>query len=129
MTMLATPLSAFLREHLPRERKASPHTCEAYAYTFQLLVRFAAGRLGIRPSQLAVEQLDVPLVLAFLSHIEVERGCSARTRNARLAAIHSFFRLLEYRVPSCLEQARQVGAIPMKRIDQALIRHLDRDEI
>jgi integrase/recombinase XerD len=66
MTTLAAPLSAFLREHLPRERKASPHTCEAYAYSFQLLVRFAAGRLKVRPSQLVVEQLDVPLVLAFL---------------------------------------------------------------
>ena len=129
MTMLAIQLSAFLREHLPRERKASPHTCEAYAYSFQLLVRFAAGRLGVRPSQLIVEQLDVPLILAFLEHVEAERKCSARTRNARLAAIHSFFRFLEYRVPSCLEQARQVGAIPMKKTDQALVRHLDRDEI
>ena len=129
MTMLATHLSAFLREHLPRERKASPHTCDAYAYAFQLLVCFAADRLGVRPSQLAVEQLNVSLVLAFLEYVEAERRCSARTRNARLAAIHSFFRFLEYRVPSCLEQARQVGAIPMKKTDQALIRHLNRDEI
>jgi integrase/recombinase XerD len=129
MTMLAAHLSAFLREHLPRERKASPHTCDAYAYGFQLLVCFAADRLGVRPSQLAVEQLDVSLVLAFLEYVEAERKCSARTRNARLAAIHSFFRFLEYRVPSCLEQARQVGAIPMKKTDQALIRHLNRDEI
>lgn len=129
MTALAAQLSAFLREHLPRERKASPHTCEAYAYAFQLLVGFAASHLGVRPSQLAVEQLDVPLVLAFLEHLEAERRCSARTRNARLAAIHSFFRFLEYRLPSCLEQARQIGAIPMKKIDQALVRHLNRDEI
>ena len=129
MTTLAAQLSAFLREHLPRERKASPHTCEAYAYAFQLLACFAARRLGVRPSEIALEQLDVPLVLAFLEHLEAERGCSARTRNARLAAIHSFFRFLEYRVPSCLDQARQVGAIPMKRTDQALVRHLDRDEI
>lgn len=129
MTTLAAQLSAFLREHLPRERKASPHTCEAYAYAFQLLVCFAAARLAVRPSRLAVEQLDVPLILAFLEHLEGERRCSVRTRNARLAAIHSFFRFLEYRVPSCLEQARQVGAIPMKKADQALVRHLNRDEI
>jgi integrase/recombinase XerD len=129
MTTLAAQLSAFLREHLPRERKASPHTCEAYAYAFQLLVCFAAGRLGIRPSETALEQLDVPLVLAFLEHVEAERRCSASTRNARLAAIHSFSRFLEYRVPSYLDQARQVGAIPMKRTDQALVRHFDRDEI
>jgi integrase/recombinase XerD len=129
MTTLAAQLSAFLREHLPRERKASPHTCEAYAYAFQLLIGFAAARLKIRPSEIALEQLDVPLILAFLEHIEVERGCSARSRNARLAAVHSFFRFLEYRVPSCLEQARQVGATPMKRIDQALVCYLGRDEI
>ncbi len=129
MTTLATQLSAFLREHLPRERKVSPHTCETYAYAFQLLVRFAAGRLGVRPSQITIEQLDVPLVLAFLEYIEAERGCSARTRNARLAAVHSFFRFVEYRVPSCLEQARQIGAIPMKRTDQTLVCYLDRDEI
>jgi len=129
MTTLAAQLSAFPREHLPRERKASPHTCETYAYAFQLLVCFAASRLGTRPSQLAIEQLDVPLVLAFLEHIEADRGCSARTRNARLAASHSFFRFLEYRVPSCLEQARQIGAIPMKKTDQTLIHHLNRGEI
>jgi integrase/recombinase XerD len=129
MISLADPLGKFLREHLPRERKASPHTCEAYAYAFQLLVGFAANRLKIRPSQLAVEQLDVPLVLAFLEYVEAERQCTARTRNARLAAIHSFFHFLEYRVPSCLEQARQLGAIPMKKTDQALVRHLNREEI
>lgn len=129
MTTLAAQLSAFLREHLPRERKASPHSCEAYAYAFQLLIGFAAARLRIRPSEIGLEQLDVPLILAFLEHIEAERGCSARTRNARLAAVHSFFRFLEYRVPSCLEQARQVGALPMKRIDQALVCYLGREEI
>jgi integrase/recombinase XerD len=129
MTSLADHLGKFLREHLPRERKASPHTCEAYAYAFQLLVCFAADRLKIRPSHLTVEQLDVPLVLAFLEHIEAERRCTARTRNARLAAIHSFFHFLEYRVPSCIEQARQVGAIPIKKTDQALVCHLNREEI
>jgi site-specific recombinase XerD len=129
MISLADHLGKFLREHLPRERKASPHTCEAYAYAFQLLVGFAANRLKIRPSQLAVEQLDVPLVLAFLEYVEAERQCTARTRNARLAAIHWFFHFLEYRVPSCLEQARQLGAIPMKKTDQALVRHLNREEI
>src|SRR3974390_3732497 len=115
MTMLATHLSGFRPERLPRERKASPHTCDAFAYAFQLLVCFAANRLSVRPSQLTVEQLDVSLVLAFIEHVEAERKCSARTRNARLAAIHSFFRYLEYRVASCLEQARQVRAIPVKK--------------
>jgi site-specific recombinase XerC len=102
MTALAPHLTAFLREHLPHERQASPHTCATYAYSFQLLVCFAARRLNVKPCRLEIEQLDAPLVLAFLKPIESERGNSARTRNARLAAVNSFFRFLEYRLPSCL---------------------------
>lgn len=129
MTALAPYLSAFLLEHLPKERKASPHTCEAYAHSFQLLVCFAAHRLNTKPSQIKVEQLDVPLILAFLEHIESERGNSARTRNARLAAIHSLFRYLEYRLASCLDQARRIHAIPMKKRDEALVDYLTREEL
>lgn len=129
MTALAPHLSRFLREHLPRERKASPHTCEAYAYSFQLLVAFAARQLKLKPSQLQVEQLDVPMILAFLEHIEIERGNSARTRNARLAAINAFFRYLEYRLVSCLDQACQIRAIPIKKTDQRLIKSLTRAEL
>ena len=129
MTALAPPLAAFLREHLPRDRRASPHTCEAYAYSFQLLVTFAGRRLETRPSRLEVEQLDVPMILAFLEHIEQERGNTARSRNARLAAIKSFFRFLEYRLPACLDQALRVHAIPMKKIDEGLVATLTRAEI
>jgi integrase/recombinase XerD len=107
-------VSSILREHLPHERKASPHTCAAYAYSFQLLLCFAAARLKVKPSLLEVEHLDAPLILAFLKHIESERRNSARTRNARLAAVNSFFRFLEYRLPSSLDQSRQIHAIPMK---------------
>lgn len=129
MTALAPPLAAFLREHLPRERRASPHTCEAYAYSFQLLVTFAARCLETLPSRLEIEQLDVPMILAFLEYVEQERGNSARSRNARLAAIKSFFRFLEYRWPACLDQALRVHAIPMKKIDQGLVATLTRAEI
>jgi integrase/recombinase XerD len=129
MTALAPPLAAFLREHLPRERRASPHTCDAYAYGFQLLVTFVAQRLRTKPCQLEIEQLDVPMILAFLEHIEQERGNGARSRNARLAAIKSFFRYLEYRLPACLDQALRVHAIPMKKIDQGLVASLTRAEV
>lgn len=129
MTALAPHLSAFLRDHLPRERRASLHTCAAYADSFRLLVCFAARRLGVEPCRLEVEQLDVPLVLAFLEYIEAERGNSARTRNARLAAINSFFRFLEYRVAPCLDQARRIHAIPMKKTDEKLVGYLTRDEM
>jgi integrase/recombinase XerD len=129
MTALASHLSAFLREHLPKERRASQHTCEAYAQSFQLLLSFAAGRLKTKPSKIEIERLDAPLILAFLDHLEKKRGNSARTRNARLAAINSFFRFLEYRVPFCLDQARRIHAIPMKKTDQALVDYLVRDEL
>lgn len=129
MTTLAAPLSSFLREHLPRERGASPHTCEAYAYTFRLLVCFAAQRLQVKPSELEVAQIDAPMVVAFLKHIEGGRRNVARTRNARLAAIKSFFRFLEYRLPSCLDQARRIQGIPAKKTKEALVCHLSRDEM
>lgn len=129
MKDLASYLSAFLNEHLPRERGASPHTCQSYAYSFQLLVRFAAERHRVKPSGLSLDHLGVATVLAFLDDLEVTRGCTARTRNARLAATRSFFRFLEYRLPGCLEQARQIHAIPMKRFDEALVAYLTIDEV
>jgi integrase/recombinase XerD len=129
MTPLAPYLSSFLREHLPKERRASQHTCEAYAQAFQLLLCFAARRIKIKPARIEIERLDAPLILAFLEHLEGTRGNSARTRNVRLAAINSFFRFLEYRLPSCLDQARRIHAIPMKKTDQALVGYLTRDEL
>ena len=129
MTNLAYQLSAFLREYLPNERRASQHTCETYAYAFQLLVTFAAGELKTRPSKLTIEMLNVLLVVKFLNYLEEERGNSARTRNARSAAIKAFFNFLEYRDVSCLEQSRRIHAIPMKKTDDKLIDYLTDIEI
>jgi len=129
MTALSPHLASFLREHLPKERRASQHTCEAYAQCFQLLLCFAADWLKIKPAKIEIEPLDAPLILAFLAHLEKKRGNSARTRNARLAAINSFFRYLEYRVPSCLDQSRRIHAIPLKKTDQSLVGYLTRNEL
>ena len=129
MTELAIHLGTFLREYLPRDRRASPRTVESYAYAFQMLACFAADRLGVRPCNLVVEQLTAPLVLDFLDSLQRERGNSVGTRNARLAAIKSFFRYLEYRVPASLDIARQIHAIPQKRGELAVIDYLDRDEV
>lgn len=129
MTVLGPHLAAFFRDHLPRDRRASPHTSEAYATCFQLLIVFAAAHLNLRPSAIAIEQMDAELVLAFLEHLEVERGNSPKSRNARLAAINAFFRFLEYRLPDCLEQAGRIHAIPMKKTDEALVTHLNRTEM
>ena len=129
MTELAPYISAFLCDHLPRDRRASRHTIESYATSFQLLVCFAAERLGVRPCRIGIEQLTAPLILDFLHDLEDRRGNSVGTRNVRLAAFKSFFRYLEYRAPSCLDLARQIHAIPSKRGDVALVDYLDRDEI
>jgi site-specific recombinase XerD len=83
----------------------------------------------IKPSQICIEQIDAALILDFLAHLEEQRGNCAATRNGRLAAIKAFIRYIEFRVPSALGQARQIHAIPSKRHDQALIRHLTMDEV
>ncbi len=129
MTPLAPLLTGYLRDYMPRQRGYSPRSCETYAYGFRLLLAFAAKRIGKKPSQLHVEQLDAKLILDFLTHIEGERGNGAATRNLRLAAIKSFMRYVEYRVPSALEQIGQIHAIPTKRHDQKLIRHLTMEEV
>ena len=129
MTALAPHLSTYLLEHLPRERGASRHTIDSYAYSFQLLVRFAAKRLHVRPCELQVEQLGAALILDFLDHLESQRANTPRTRNARLAAFKSFYRYLEYRAPGCLDLALQVHAIPSKRVKQPVIDYLTREEL
>jgi site-specific recombinase XerD len=129
MTPLGPHLTVFLREYLPSQREMSVQTSDTYAYAFQLLVCFAAERLKTTPSALSIEQLDPTLVLAFLEHLEEKRANCARTRNSRLAAIKTFFRFLEYRLPACLGQARGIRAIPVKKTDEVIIGYLNREEI
>lgn len=119
MTPIAPHITAFLRERLTCE-----NTRATYAYTFQLLFVFASKRLGVAPSDLQVEQIDAQLVLAFLDHIKRERANGASTRNTRLAAIRSFMRFMEYRVPAALDPIRRVLAIPVQRTDTRLVKHL-----
>ena len=118
MTDLANHLSLFLREHLPRDRGASRHTVDNYAHSFRLLVTFVASEIGKRPHALSIADLDAPMILRFLDHIENDRGNKPRTRNARLAAIKSFFRYLEWRAPDRLDLVKRVQAIPAKTYDK-----------
>jgi len=129
MTPLAPHLTAFFQERLALERQASINTCDSYAYGFKLLLNFASKRLKVAPSRLAFEQLDAPLVVAFLNDLESKRSNAASSRNVRLAAIRSFMRFMEYRVPPALEQIQRVLAIPMKKTDTRLVRHLNTEEI
>jgi site-specific recombinase XerD len=129
MTPIAPHIEAFLRENLSRHRGASQHTCDSYAYSFELLFEFAAARLKVAPSALVLEQLDARLIRDFLEHLEDTRRNAPETRNVRLAAIKSFFRFLEYREPAALDQIRRVLAIPFKKTDTRLVPYLLRDEV
>lgn len=129
MTPIAPHISTWLRQRLPVERGSSAHTCDTYAYAFQLLFAFASERLKVAPSDIGFEQIDAPLVLAFLEHLQRDRGNSPRSRNARLAAIKAFMRFMEHREPSALDQIRRVLAIPMQRVDVRPVSHLERDAV
>ena len=127
MTLLAPHMTAFLQERLPIERRASPNTCDSYAHAFRLLIEYASTCTKVSPSQLQLEQVDAPLIVNFLNHLETTRGNSAGSRNIRLAAVKSFMRYMEYRVPSALEQIqrrRQCAASPrqhrLKRVGRVL---------
>lgn len=129
MTALATHLSEFLYQHLPRDRRASQHTVSSYTATFRLMNKYIKNKLGTEASLTDIEQLTPQTILEFLHFLEEKRGSGVRTRNARLVAIKSFFRYLEYRAPACLEQCRQIRAIPEKRADQKLIDWLTGEEM
>ncbi len=122
-------VQAFFTERLLQQRRASTETVAGYRDCFRLLLRFAAQRLGNDPSGLSLEDLDAPFIGEFLDHLETERSNSARTRNARLAAIHSFFRYVSFQEPSCADLCRRVLAIPSKRYERKLIEYLRREEI
>src|SRR5437868_4606400 len=117
-------VQAFFTDRLLRQRKASLHTVAGYRDTFRLLLRFAAGRLGKAPSKLSLEELDAPFVGEFLDHLEKDRGITARSRNTRLAAIHSFFQYVSFQEPTRADQCRRVLAIPSKRFERRQIEHL-----
>ncbi|MCA1842429.1 MAG: site-specific integrase, partial [Actinobacteria bacterium] len=129
MTALAPTLEAFFIDRLARQRGASPHTVAAYRDTFRLLVGYAQDRSGMAPSRLDFADLDAPFIAAFLDHLETERGNSVRTRNARLAAIHSLFRYAALRHPEHASLIARVLAIPAKRHDNALVSYLTGPEV
>jgi site-specific recombinase XerD len=128
-TSLAPLLERFFTQRLMQQRQVSPHTISSYRDTFRLLLTFAQERLHTPPARLAFEQLDAPLIVAFLDYLEKHRGLSARSRNLRLTAIHSFFRYTAFEVPAHAAQIQRVLAIPNKRFTRTLVRFLTRPEV
>ena len=122
-------LQDFFLRRLVAERGVSAHTLASYRDTFELFLGYLERRTGCSPSALTLEDLDAPRVLAFLDHLETERGNSPRTRNLRLTAIRSFMRYVSVRQPSSLPIAQRVLAIPTKRFDRPALVYLLREEI
>ena len=129
MSALAPTLQAFFTDRLVRQRHVSPETVAAYRDGLRLLVGFASQVAHKAPSRLDIADLDATLIASFLDHLERDRQNSVRTRNARLAAIHSLYRYAALRHPEHAELIQRVLAIPPKRCDRALISFLTRQEV
>jgi integrase/recombinase XerD len=121
MSALAPTLQAFFTERLLSQRRASPHTVASYRDTFCLLLGFVEREIGKAPARLQLEDLDASMIGAFLDHLERHRRNSVRTRNARLAAIHSLFRFDALRHPENAAQIQRVLAIPQKRFEREVV--------
>jgi integrase/recombinase XerD len=129
VSSLAPTLEAFFTDRLLCQRRVSPNTIASYRDTFRLLLSFAQQKTGTPPARLELSHLDAPLIGAFLEHLETERGNTARTRNIRLAAIHSFFQYCALRHPEHAGLIQRVLAIPAKRFDRRLITFLTPTEV
>jgi site-specific recombinase XerD len=129
MTALAPVLQAFFTDRLITQRHSSPHTIAAYRGTFRLLLGFTSTKTGKTPSALDIADVDAPLITAFLDHLEDDRHNTARTRNWRLAAIHSLFSYASLQHPEHAATIQRVLAIPTKRHERRLLVWLTEPEI
>jgi len=128
MATLAPLLEAFFTDHLMTQRQASPNTIAAYRDTFRLLLVFTRDRTGKPPNAVDIADWDVPLISAFLQHLEADRANSVTTRNARLAAIHSLFAFAALRLPEHAWLIQRVLAMPPKRYDHTGVCFLTAEE-
>jgi len=126
---LAPVLQFFFTEHLHSHKQASPKTVLAYRDSFRLLLQFVRDKTSKMPSSLRVQDLDAPVILKFLDSLEQERNNQVRSRNARLAAIRSFFRVVALRDPASVGIVARVLSIPVKRTDKRLVGYLTREEM
>jgi len=126
---LAPLLERFFTQRLMQQRQVSPHTISSYRDTFRLFLKYVQKVLHKAPSQLKFEEIDAPLIVAFLDHLEDQREISVRSRNLRLTAIHSFFRYAAFEAPAHSAQIQRVLAIPSKRFTRTLVSFLSRPEV
>ncbi|MGD0919640.1 MAG: site-specific integrase [Thermodesulfobacteriota bacterium] len=122
-------LQAFFTDRLMNQQQVSPNTIATHRDSFRLLALFAQKRLKKSPSNLSVEELDAPFISEFLDHLEKERGNTPRSRNVRLAAIHSFFRYVALNEPFLSALAQRVLAMPSKRFIRRQVEFLTDTEV
>ena len=127
-TDFATHLTHFFSEYLALHRNASPNTIKAYRDAFTLLLRYCRDHQGFAPERITVKKVDVTIIRNFLQHLD-KRGCSPRTRNQRLSAIHAFFRYLQVENPEHILQCQQIMAIPMQRWPRQPVQYLSPDDL
>jgi Site-specific recombinase XerD len=128
-TLVGPLLQSFFVEHLCNQKRLSPQTVKSYLDTFRLLLQYLQATMAKKPSTLSIADLDAPVILSFLESLEQQRYNQAQSRNVRLTAIRSFFRLVAIRDPASVGVATRVLAIPLKRIDQHLVGYLTRPEV
>jgi site-specific recombinase XerD len=128
-TLVGPLLQSFFTEHMLSHRRASQQTVDSYRDTFRLLLRFLQQTAGKEPARLRISDLDAPSILNFLDHVEQQRKNQIQSRNVRLAAIRSFFRLVALRDPASVHIVTRVLAIPLKRADKRLVGYLTRAEM
>jgi len=119
----------FFCQRLQAQQQVSPHTLASYRDTLRLLLAFVEQRTGRLPSQQTLRDWNGQTILAFLDHLEKKRGCQARTRNVRLAALRAFMRYVSQQAPESLALTSQVLAIPLKRFDRPLVHPLSAPEV
>jgi integrase/recombinase XerD len=129
MTTLGPVVYAFFERHLKAEKGLSPASVRSYRDALRLFLAFVARQCRRQITRLVIEDLTAEQVRGFLDHLEAERGNHIRTRNQRLAALHTFFAYLAGQVPESLSEAGRVTAIPMKRVPPPGTQFLERDEI
>src|SRR5271165_3928493 len=128
-TLVGPLLQSFFMEHLCNHKRLSPQTVKSYRDTFRLLLQYLQANMAKKPSALSIADLDAPVILSFLQSLEQQRHNQAQSRNVRLTAIRSFFRLVALRDPASVGVATRVLAIPLKRTNQRLVGYLTRSEI
>jgi integrase/recombinase XerD len=129
MSALAPLLQAFFTDRLTAQRRASSHTVVSYRDAFRLLLGYAASRTAKKPCALDIADLDAPLIAAFLDHLEHDRHNTVRTRNNRLAAIHSLFGYAALHHPEHAATIQRVLAIPVKRYERRMLTWLTEAEV